>query len=134
VRDGRRKEFVRFAAFQDGGASNIADPLAESTFLASKLDWNAADADTLAFYRLLLEFRRAHVAPLLPHIHRGGEAEIVGPQAVRVIWRADGRALVLDANLSGSALSFPPPRGDAFFIQGEADGRLGPWTVRWSVE
>ncbi len=41
VRDGRRQEFARFPEFADDrNVDEIPDPLAESTFLASKLDWS----------------------------------------------------------------------------------------------
>ncbi len=134
VREGRRAEFARFSAFQDGAASKIPDPLAESSFLASKLDWDAADADTLAFYRALLELRRRHVVPLLSSIEHGGSPETIGPEAVRVAWRAGARMLVLDANLSESVVSFPSARGEVFFTEGKTEGEFGPWAVRWSIE
>ncbi len=65
------------------------------------------DAEHLATYRDLLKIRRDFVQPLLPSIRHGGEALVVGEQAVRVIWRAGERRLVLDANLSSEAVAFP---------------------------
>lgn len=57
VREGRRREFSDFAA---GG--QFADPQAESTFLASKLDWAKLDrephAALLRLYQRLFELRR----------------------------------------------------------------------------
>lgn len=57
VREGRRREFAGFAA---GG--KFADPQAESTFLASKLDWDKLDrephAALLRLYQRLFELRR----------------------------------------------------------------------------
>ena len=134
VREGRRKEFARFAAFAGAAAAKIPDPLAESTYCASKLDWDAQDPEFLDYYRTLLALRRRHVEPLLSRIESGGEAETVAPQAVRVAWRAGERTLALDANLSEATVTFPPPRGEAFFSDGEADAAFGPWAVRWSVE
>jgi maltooligosyltrehalose trehalohydrolase len=62
VRDGRRREFAGF-----GWSGEIPDPQAESTFEASRLDWDAArrppHAQLRALYRDLLELRRA--LPLL---------------------------------------------------------------------
>ena len=65
VRKGRREEFSRFPEFADPErAAKIPDPLAEATFLASKLDWSRIDAAHLAYYRALLDARREHVRPL----------------------------------------------------------------------
>ncbi len=83
VREGRRAEFSRFPEFADPATrAKIPDPLAESTFLAAKLDWRKVDRSPLAHYRALLKARRRCVAPLLPHIQSGGRAVIFGPQAV----------------------------------------------------
>ncbi len=101
VRKGRREEFSRFPEFADPErAAKIPDPLAEATFLASKLDWSRIDAGHLAYYRALLDARREHVRPLLPSIRHGGDALVLGEQAVRVTWRARDSRLLLDANLS----------------------------------
>ena len=65
VRKGRREEFSRFPEFADPErAAKIPDPLAEATFLASKLDWSRIDAAHLAYYRALLDARREYVRPL----------------------------------------------------------------------
>jgi len=57
VREGRRKEFEAF-----GWGDEVPDPQAESTFEASKLDWQCLDqrehAQMLALYRDLLTLRR----------------------------------------------------------------------------
>jgi maltooligosyltrehalose trehalohydrolase len=61
VTEGRRKEFAGFKAFDDARMRDtIPDPQAESTFLASKLDWMEPEthAGTLALYRELLRLRR----------------------------------------------------------------------------
>ena len=94
VRKGRREEFSRFPEFADPErAAKIPDPLAEATFLASKLDWSRNDAAHLAYYRALLDARREYVRPLTPSIQHGGDALMLGEQAVRVAWRAqDSRA------------------------------------------
>src|SRR6185437_1429361 len=102
--------------------SRIPDPLAESTFLASKLDWSQADPDQAAFYRRLLALRRLHVAPLLASMEHGGRAETLGPEAVRVIWPAGAQSLILDANLSRAPTPFPMARGEPFFTLAETGG------------
>ncbi len=135
VRKGRREEFSRFPEFADPElVAKIPDPLAESTFLASKLDWNRIDATHLAHYRDLLKARRDHIRPLLPSIRHGGKAQVVGDQAVRVIWRAGERRLVLDANLSSSPAELPKSDARQLWLCGETGATFGPWTVRWGLD
>ncbi len=137
VRDGRRREFERFPEFAiPESVARIPDPLAEETFLASKLDWSKLDPERLACYREALAARRKYVRPLMSEIERGGAAVAIGEQAVRLSWAAGVRRLVLDANLSDSQLAFPPAPGLVFWRCGDVDdwGALGPWSVRWSIE
>ena len=135
VRKGRREEFSRFPEFADPErVAKIPDPCAQSTFLASKLDWAQVDEEHLATYRDLLKIRRDFVQPLLPSIRHGGEALVVGEQAVRVIWRAGERRLVLDANLSSNAVAFPKSDVRAFWLCGDAGASFQPWTVRWGLD
>ena len=135
VRKGRREEFSRFPEFADPErAAKIPDPLAEATFLASKLDWSRIDAGHLAYYRELLDTRREYVRPLLPSIQHGGEALVLGEQAVRVTWRAGDSLLLLDANLSPRRVESPPVGGRVFWRCGDTDVALGPWSVRWAIE
>jgi maltooligosyltrehalose trehalohydrolase len=134
IRKGRLKEFSRFPEFADPvRAAMIPDPLAKSTFLSAKLDWDRIDSDHLSFYRAALAARREHVRLLLPYIERGGEAVLQGEQALRVAWRAGTRRLILDANLSGTRVEFPSAAAP-FWRYGDTDGEFGPWSVRWSVE
>jgi malto-oligosyltrehalose trehalohydrolase len=135
VRKGRREEFSRFPEFADPkNAARLPDPLAESTFLAAKLDWAHVDATHLAYYRDLLCTRRNFVQPLLPSIRHGGEALVVGEQAVRVTWQAGKRRLVLDANLSSRPIEFPAVEVQPFWVCGDAGASFGPWTVRWGSD
>jgi maltooligosyltrehalose trehalohydrolase len=135
VRKGRREEFSRFPEFADPErVAKIPDPCAESTFLASKLDWRRIDADHLAAYRELLKIRREIVQPLLPSIRQGGEALVVGDQALRVAWRAGGRRLVLDANLSPGPVACPRAIAHPFWHCGDVGASFGAWTVRWGLE
>jgi maltooligosyltrehalose trehalohydrolase len=135
VRKGRREEFSRFPEFSDPKhAAKLPDPLAESTFLSSKLDWARIDATHLAYYRDLLRTRREIVQPLLPSIRRGGKAIVVSEQAVRVSWEAGERRLVLDANLSAGSVEFPKSDVRSFWLCGDAGASFAPWTVRWGLE
>jgi len=134
VREGRREEFARFPEFADPAkVKKIPDPCAESTFLASKLDWDQVDTAHLAYYRELLTVRRKIVQPLMHSIRRGGEARVLGEQAIRVTWRAGQRRLILDANLSSSPVAFPASEAHPFWSCGEPGASFGAWTVRWAV-
>ena len=135
VRKGRREEFSRFPEFADPErAAKIPDPLAEATFLASKLDWSHIDAEHLAYYRALLDARREHVRPLLPSIQRGGDALVLGEQAVRVTWRAGDSLLAPRRQSLASPRRVPPIGGRVFWRCGETEAALGPWSVRWAIE
>ena len=61
VREGRRREFAAFVS-----AEEFADPQAEETFLASKLDWSkpgeGPGAGLLHLYRTLFALRREHAS------------------------------------------------------------------------
>jgi maltooligosyltrehalose trehalohydrolase len=135
VRKGRGEEFSRFPEFADPEyVAKIPDPSAETTFLASKLDWSRVDTLHLAYYRELLKTRREHVRPLLPYIRHGGESLVLGEQAVRVAWQAQDRRLLLDANLSPNRVEFPLVDVRPFWRCGDTEAALGPWSVRWTIE
>ena len=67
VRKGRKEEF---SAFHDPG--EVPDPMDESTFLNSKLDWEKLDqephARMLAYYKALIKLRKSH--PVLTSLNR----------------------------------------------------------------
>lgn len=63
VTEGRRQEFAAFSAFRDATTrERIPDPQAESTFLASKLQWEEAETArgraAIAYHRELLRLRK----------------------------------------------------------------------------
>lgn len=67
VTEGRRREFSRFAAFQDPAVrETIPDPQAVSTFLDSKLSWeelrDQKHAEILLLYQEFIALRRTHPA------------------------------------------------------------------------
>ncbi len=142
VRQGRREEFARFPEFRDPAMrERIPDPLADATFASARLDWEKADAEphrsALAWYRNMLAIRRHRIAPIVAGIGHAGSRTVIGRSAVGVRWRAEGgMELVLAANLKAAAQTgFPTAKGDLLWLEGEAvDDRLGPWTVRWSIE
>jgi malto-oligosyltrehalose trehalohydrolase len=133
VRNGRREEFARFAAFADPRArARIPDPLSEQTFKRSVLRWKDARSTPgrawLAHYRALLELRRIEIAP------RGfvpGRYRMLGERAFEVAWDGGGGQLRLRANFADSALSTEaPPHGRLLWGNGNGQ-RLEPWTASW---
>jgi maltooligosyltrehalose trehalohydrolase len=141
VRQGRRQEFARFAAFADPRElARIPDPQADETFASSKLDWNrvgdSVPQATLHRYRELLLIRSRHIVPLLPRLARGGDFRILGDGALMIRWRAAADAeLTLIANLnSRSAAGFPVGRGHTLWQEGSIDdGVLSAWALRWTL-
>jgi maltooligosyltrehalose trehalohydrolase len=104
VRNGRRQEFARFAAFSDPARrEQIPDPNAEQTFHQSipRPDPETAQA-WAGWIKALLLVRHTHIVPRL-----GGAAaigtDVLGPMAVKARWRmADGRVLMLAVNLAAA--------------------------------
>jgi malto-oligosyltrehalose trehalohydrolase len=111
VRDGRRREFAKFAAFSDANArESIPDPNDPATFESSR---PRDDSDELrqayeARYRDLLSLRRRHLMPRLPGTRCLG-ASAIGAAAVIAGWRlGDGAVLTIAANFGASAVTLPP--------------------------
>jgi malto-oligosyltrehalose trehalohydrolase len=109
---GRRSEFAKFAAFNSPEAqARIPDPNSETTFLASKLDWNSLKkpehSEWLRFYSGLLQCRRQEIVPRITALDIGGaEFEVLASNAIFVRWpfKREG-ALKLFANFSDRAIS-----------------------------
>jgi maltooligosyltrehalose trehalohydrolase len=122
VRKGRREEFKRFAAFQDPKVrEKIPDPLAESTFRASTLDWSKADERWRSHYRELLTLRQKEIVPL------GcgpGRYRMLGERAFEVTW---GRLMLL-ANCGDAAVRVELPEGRTLWSNGTPGD---PWSVHW---
>ena len=138
VREGRRREFARFAAFRDPATRGaIPDPNAPGTFEASKLDWAGPDsaegAAALARTRALLATRAREIAPRLARA--GGHAGAVRAAADGVIavdWRLDGAVLRLRANLGAIPATAPEAAGR--LIHGVAGAELDPCAVRVFID
>ena len=139
VRNGRLKEFARFARFADAAAA-IPDPQAPTTFARSKLDWDSSmdpgHARWLDRYRELLRVRREVVIPMLARIDpkRCGFA-ITGTRSLAVHWSTDdGGSLVLLANLGGAPdEAVALPQGNLVYTTGEsaAQALASPWSASW---
>jgi maltooligosyltrehalose trehalohydrolase len=132
VRDGRREEFARFAAFRDPAArERIPDPTAERTFRDCVLRWADRDAPAgrswLARYSDLLALRRRYIWPIRPG---PGGYRMFGERAFRVEWPLEGGGtLVLAANVGDE-----PVRMSAQGTPFHAYRRPGePWSAVWSI-
>ena len=144
VREGRRREFAKFAAFADPEArERIPDPNALSTFATSVLDWDTANTPegqrTMDFVRELLRIRRTEIQPHLgEQLHGGNHA--VRDGALRVEWAfAGGARLCLAANpcaKSATGLEWTLPGKRLYASPNDLpDGmitRLPPWSVLWN--
>ncbi len=119
VRDGRRREFAKFDAFQDERArERIPDPNAAETFTASRPE-PGPDADAWeAFYRSLLALRTEHIVPRLRGTMPAG-AEVLGEKAVSARWQmGDGSLLTIAINLGDEVVTFTDAPGASLFSEG----------------
>ncbi|SFP55011.1 malto-oligosyltrehalose trehalohydrolase [Sphingomonas rubra] len=119
VREGRRGEFKKFAAFQDEAKrETIPDPNAKSTFDRSRAE-DGPDADHWRdLYARLLKLRAERIVPVLAGASSLG-AEAVGDAAVVARWRmADGTTLTIALNLSDEAVAATIPDGPLLFAAG----------------
>jgi malto-oligosyltrehalose trehalohydrolase len=140
VRRGRSEELAHLPGF-NGDAEDAPDATSEQTFLSAKLDWALKDAaegsEWMAFYRSLLDLRRAHIVPILDRIGtRPAEFEVIDG-VIHVRWFAEGGdVLSLVANLSDNEVSVArPTTGRLIFPSRDAcQGKIGPWFVLWSIE
>jgi maltooligosyltrehalose trehalohydrolase len=117
VREGRRREFAKFAAFADPARMrSIPDPNAISTFEASIPQPHPERAtERLDFYRRLLALRCTEIVPRLEGTRSIGAAKL-GAAAVTARWRmGDGAVLGLFTNLAGEPVAIDPPLGQLLF-------------------
>jgi maltooligosyltrehalose trehalohydrolase len=119
VREGRRREFAKWPAFaSEENRAKIPDPNAESTFAASRLDWNKlAEPDHRKRFELvkqLLDIRQREIVPLISRIGgNAGTAERLGERTFRVTWQAaESGGLRLYANLTAEPQSALHSQGD----------------------
>ncbi|RKF12630.1 malto-oligosyltrehalose trehalohydrolase [Roseovarius spongiae] len=136
VRQGRRREFAGFAAFEDGATDAIPDPNAPETFAASRIDWARRDGAGQARLEetgALLRVRRREIVPLLAgagaHTGRVIDAEA---DVVAVDWRLDGARISLRANLGDGDRAAPAAPGRVIWGPVGARTWLGPWQVRFT--
>jgi len=142
VSDGRRNEFANFPEFKDANLlERIPDPQARTTFVASKLDWEAIatkdHGEWLTIYRQILNVRKEIIIPRLSRFQTGGHYEIVAGAGLVVHWETSAHEhLRLHANFSPTPLNgFPSVRGREFWKVGHVsvDGTLGAFSLSWSL-
>jgi 1,4-alpha-glucan branching enzyme len=128
VREGRRREFSRFARFGD----EVPDPTATETFERSRLE----PREPSAFYVELLRIRHAAIAPRLAGAGAGLVRSVEG-SALSVAWTlGDGARLTLCANLGDEpGVVAPPNAGQTLFetAGGVAEAALRGAPPGWSA-
>lgn len=121
VREGRRQEFAKFAAFANGFAQ-IPDPNAVATFEQSKIDWAERNSDHckrwFAFTRDLLSLRRRRIAPLLqrPSANCGKVLESRNG-VVAVDWSFFAGKLQMRCNLAAEKKRVPVVKDGIIFAE-----------------
>ena len=126
VREGRRKEFGGFKAFEDAEQrARIPDPNNVATFDASRIDWSHLDTpdgkDWLALTRALLHLRRERIVPHLKGAPgHGGTVLLATDGLIAVDWQLAGAVLRLRANLSDAEATLPEAEGHCIW------GNSGP--------
>jgi len=118
--EGRRNEFIKFAAFRDSDLLEIIpNPQAADTFLRSKLRWDelakAPHAGMLLLYRDFLRLRRTHLANRSRSRDDYAVIELAGGIVALLLGRAGAFDFLVLTDLTGN---FVPPNLD--------DGRLAP--------
>ena len=130
VREGRRKEFGGFKAFEDAEQrARIPDPNNVATFDASRIDWSHLDTpdgkDWLALTRALLHLRRERIVPHLKGAPgHGGTVLLANDGLIAVDWQLAGAVLRLRANLSDAEAT--PARGRGSLHLGQQRTPGGP--------
>ncbi len=127
VREGRRREFAKFAAFADPARRDaIPDPNAASTFEKSVPKPDAArSTERRDLYRQLLKVRRNEIVPRLIGA-QALEACAIGKAAAQARWRlGDGCVLTIAINLGSepAALTHGAPGRMLFESAGGAGER-----------
>jgi maltooligosyltrehalose trehalohydrolase len=139
VRQGRRREFAKFAAFADPERrKQIPDPNAISTYEASRPDPAESNhpkhATWLALHRELLAIRTRHI---MPHMKcaRALSAEPLGEAAVRASWRLDnGTVLAIGVNLGSATLPWSTSGDILFATPGGTASALPPRSCVATIE
>jgi maltooligosyltrehalose trehalohydrolase len=119
VREGRRCEFAKFAAFDEPAErEKIPDPNALATFAASRPEPGPEAGTWRDLYRRLLTLRRERIVPGLAGARSAGAAA-VGEKAVVARWTmGDGATLTIAINLGDETARADVPAGAPLFATG----------------
>ncbi len=132
VREGRRREFAKFAAFADPAArETIPDPNARETFARSRPEPGPDSARWQDLYRTLLKLRHDVIVPRLRGARAIG-AEAIGTGAVVARWRmADAAVLTIALNLGDGVVAFPSDLPEPVHAEGAMGepGSVAVWLV-----
>lgn len=128
VRQGRRKEFERFSAFNNPEfRENIPDPIDPDTFEASRPETgHAADDDEWSeLHRTLLAIRAMEIVPRIPGT-TSIDAQAIGDAAITANWRmGDGTVLSVALNLAEAPVACTKAAGRTLYeTKARDDGRL----------
>jgi maltooligosyltrehalose trehalohydrolase len=148
VTQGRRREFAGFPEFsQPHQQAQIPDPNAESTFVASRLDWgeltNPEHKKLRDLHRRLLSLRRRYIVPRLKELSsQRALFRVLGERVLWVQWDLSDKArLSLLANLGSNRPRIADrPRGVPVYASHQQDRhkaaseRLQPWSTVWTIE
>ncbi len=129
VRNGRRKEFGKFAEFVTPEAqSRIPDPNKSETFVQSRPDFGLNDdwsRQWRAFYEHLLALRRDEIVPRLERARAIG-ASALSDRAIEAQWAMeDDSVLSLQANFGVDAVAMPTRSGRLIFACGGSQSSDG---------
>ncbi|YCI30740.1 malto-oligosyltrehalose trehalohydrolase [Erwinia sp. PK3-005] len=126
VREGRAREFEGHAGHE---GESVPDPNAETTFAASKLDWQKWESEQgkawLALTRELLALRQQHIVPLLANA-AGNAGRIVKTAEgfVAVSWAFPAGTLSLAFNIGATPQPLPDLPGETLFAWPQASAEL----------
>jgi malto-oligosyltrehalose trehalohydrolase len=163
VTAGRRKEFARFSQFSSPESrAAIPDPNSATTFLMSRLNWQAVEQNRhnsfLLMYRKLLLLRQQVIVPLVKNMrdNRSG-FQVLAEKSLKAWWRsANDELLLVIFNLHDQAVtvasqpteislteeidSDPAMRAQLVYQysaggdQAWSQGVIGPKSIVWMVD
>lgn len=138
VREGRRREFAAFSAFETGPArAAIPDPNDPETFKRSRVALPAEDdveaKTALALFTRALAARRRFLVPGLEQARSLG-ARVLAAQAVQAGWQLPEGQWWLAFNAGEAAIRHALPSGETALVFGDENGGMlspGSLLVRW---
>ncbi len=150
VREGRLKEFGKFADFKDPNRRKlIPDPCSVETFNSCKLNWEelreSQHQEWFEFYKRLIALRKLSIVPLIEDIDVEATTWTITEEGLLdVRWPLEsGHELKLLANLSDTGATSPVYKASEFYDENVlyqipqnassdiALGTVPPWTVIW---